>query len=107
MVDAASEYGRGRAEGQGGGNTSLPQRTGGAPWKGEGRSNRRGRSVEGRGPPSSSIPPHTPKEGGDPRGSAGGKPQDCVEARRAAATSALSPTVSALSVMFRDVLHLL
>ena len=44
---------------------------------------------------------------GDRRGYAGGKPLDCVEARRAATTSALGPTVSDLSSLFRDVLRLL
>ena len=46
-------------------------------------------------------------KGGDRRRSAGGKPPDCVKARRAAATSSLSRTVAALSLLFRDVLRLL
>ena len=45
--------------------------------------------------------------GGRARGSAGGEPLDCVEARRAGAASALAPTVAALSSLSRDVLRLL
>ena len=41
------------------------------------------------------------------RGSAGSKPPDCVESRRADATSALDLTVAVLSSLFRDVLRLL
>ena len=48
----------------------------------------------------------TPRERGG-GGSPGGEPPDYTKARRAAAKSALVPTVSALSSMFRDVLRLL
>ena len=47
------------------------------------------------------------KRGGGGRRSAGNKPPDCVKARRAAAALALTLTIAALSLMFRDVLGLL
>ena len=47
------------------------------------------------------------REGGWGRGSAGSEPLECVEARRAAAASVLALTVTALSLLFRDVLSLL
>ena len=45
--------------------------------------------------------------GGGGGRSVGSKPPDCVRARRAASASALAPTVTALSLLFRDVLRLL
>ena len=101
----------GEPRGEAGGQTRRPLRTGGAPWKGEGRANRRGQSVAGRGPPSSSITPRALREGegggGYRRGSVGGELPDCVKAHRAAAASDLAPTVGTLSSLFRDVLRLL
>ena len=93
-ADAAGEEPRVKAGEQ----TKRPQRTRGAPSKGEGMSNRRGWSAAGRGPPSSSISPRKPREGGGGgRGYAGSEPRDCVEARKAAATLVLVLTVDALS----------
>ena len=106
-VDAAGGHGRGEPRGEAGGQTRLPQKNRGAPWKGEGRSNRCGWSAAGRGPPSSSILAGTPREGGGGYISAGGKPPDCVEALRAAVALSLSPNVSALTSLSRDVLCLL
>ena len=47
------------------------------------------------------------KRGGRRRVSVGGKPPDCVKYRRSAAASALSPTVSTLSSLFRDIMCLI
>ena len=78
-VDAAGGHGRGEPRGEAGGQTRLPQKNRGAPWKGEGRSNRCGWSAAGRGPPSSSILAGTPREGG---GGVGTYPR--AESRRTA-----------------------
>ena len=103
-VDAAG----GRCGGVGGGPEKAPaEEWGGTPeGRGEGLSPR---AVGGRGRPSVFFDPATyaKKGGGDRRGSAGGEPPNCVKARRAAAASAIAPTVAALSSLFRDVLRLL
>ena len=53
----------GEPRGEAGVQKMRPQRTGGAPHKGKGRENRRGRLAAEQVPPSSSIPPCTPRDG--------------------------------------------
>ena len=109
-VDAGGRRVRGGQGERGGDRQGACRGPGGAPRKGDGRANRRGRLAAGQGPPSSSILPRTPIEGRlgwDRRGYVVSKPPDCVEACRVAAALALSLTVAALSYMFQDILCLL
>ena len=84
--------------GEAGFHTMRPQRTGGGTPEGLG---------EGQSPRASvffdSATYANRGEGGDRRGSVGGEPLDFVKYRRAAAASALAPTVAALSLLFRAV----
>ena len=108
-VDAVGICGGGGSEGQGGGvDKAYAEDRGGTPeGRGEGQSPQ---AVGGRARPSVFFNSATNAErggGGDRQRSAGGKPPDCVKSRRAAATSALAPTVSNLSSLFWDILPLL